>query len=1203
MSNFLQGTIARETGQLIPLALAALVASLLAAGGNAEAEDVVPSSGIRWNDVRAGNPLVPGYFADPCIRKFGDTYYLYATPDGWGVGAGPFVIWTSEDFVHWTAHPSNWPSTNEKWAPSVVGHNGTYTMYSQVPCKIYVATAATPLGPWTNPLPGGAALIPDQTPPGTITLDGEAFIDDDGQAYLYYGTWWRPTVVKLNPDMISTLPGSAVQYFGDKTPYGTVKNCMEAPYMFKRNGVYYYMYSNGSCHDETYAVEYSTGPSPLGPWTYGAHNPILSTSVDGTVHGPGHHSILEDDDKVYIVYHRHDNPHSPGGVHRQIAADKLVFNPDGSIAKVVPTHSGIGYLAPSTKRDTNLAVGRSAKASSDAGPDWRADNAADENNSTLWKAADYTYPQWLIVDIGSTKSFQRCEIDFQFPQVAYRYVIEYSDDGTSWSRFADRRENIAMGGPMLDAVDVPVHGRYVRITILGDDMPQRPNPEVGVWNLKVYDGVDRPDPTPVVSAGEDQGGTMAFPALRLSGSLLYATGPVTYAWSKLDGPGTVSFSDAGRLDPHVTFSVAGKYVLQLVASDGARTGSDTVTCTLGPAGDTLVAYPMDEPGGVYLTDISGNHQDGILVKDPVRGTGAVNNCLSFDGTGSFVHVPPLPACAAWTLSAWVKPDTLVDHGSIFSTNGAAEGAWDVSVRGDGRLHVMMAGSSPSDTVSEFAFTPDTIGTWTYIALVYSADVRRIDFYVNGVLDSARPLETAGETIATTGARIGGWDGGGRAFVGKIDELILFNRALTAVEVSQLRGTVSFPGVRDALNLADGESVTLKAVPVTYAPVDNRLARATSAFYVQDPDGRRGLRVENGAVGQDAAVADGGVTLSGIMRTRATSGERYLECTSLPELDSAPRVMPRPITLSTADADELKGTLVTLSDATIVSIARDKKSMVIADSTAQIEVVCEYGAIDENLAAGNRAAVSGILVHTAQSGPIVLLKSCWRTDPPVDMMTYKLQAYFPFDESAGTTASDASGRQRAIALFHPAWGPGQVGNSLKLDGKATGGTIPDLGLFPCVTIAGWMDLATLSDWQAVVHCDGWDLNDLHLSFRGGGLFFSVHGNEPVDVGSPPVFTTANLRTWQWIAVVYDSGAKTVVFYANGKPIGTARYTTAVAANLAQGIHLGCWNGGDRFFGGGMDELRFYGRALDGAEIDALYRSSSGPVGVKVDRRVE
>jgi len=115
--------------------------------------------GAGWNDSKAGNPVLPGYFADPCCRKFGDTYYLYVTPDGWGVGEGPVVIWTSKDFVHWTSNKSNWPTTRQKWAPSVVYRNSKYYMYTQVPCQVWLATANTPLGPWTNAMPKGGQLF------------------------------------------------------------------------------------------------------------------------------------------------------------------------------------------------------------------------------------------------------------------------------------------------------------------------------------------------------------------------------------------------------------------------------------------------------------------------------------------------------------------------------------------------------------------------------------------------------------------------------------------------------------------------------------------------------------------------------------------------------------------------------------------------------------------------------------------------------------------------------------------------------------------------------------------------------------------------------------------------------------------------------------------------------------------------------------
>ena len=500
------------------------------------------------NDRVTGNPLVPGYFADPCCRKFGDTYYLYATPDGWGVGQGPFCIWTSKDFVHWISNQSNWPTTDQKWAPSVVYANSQYYMYTQVPCQTYVATGATPLGPWTNPIAGGNPMIPTGTG-GSIVLDGECFIDSDSKAYIYFGTWWTPTVIKLNSDLISWTD-APIDYFGSNTPYGTVQGCMEAPYMYKRNNIYYYMYSDYQCGDSTYQVEYSTGSTPLGPWTYGANNPVLATGADDTVDGPGHHTMMDDGGKTFIIYHRHDNPHNSDGAHRQVAVNELHFNPDNSIQQVIPSHRGVGYLAPSTKKDTNWVVDRTltvtATASSYAGADFVAANAADENNGTLWKTRGYTYPQWLTIDLGVSKSVKRVETEFQFAQVPYQYKLEYSINGTSWTMFADRQTNTSWG-PMSDTVATAVSARYIRITMTGDSTPTRPNPEIGIWNLKIYDGVDKANVAPWVDAGPNRTGSTAFPTISLYGNVIddgQPNGPVTCTWSKVSGPGTVTFADS-----------------------------------------------------------------------------------------------------------------------------------------------------------------------------------------------------------------------------------------------------------------------------------------------------------------------------------------------------------------------------------------------------------------------------------------------------------------------------------------------------------------------------------------------------------------------------------------------------------------------------------------------------------------------------------
>ena len=133
-------------------------------------------------------------------------------------------------------------------------------------------------------------------------------------------------------------------------------------------------------------MQYATSDKPLGPYTYGGC--ILETNTDGTIHGPGHHSILQEGNDYYIVYHRHDNPHSNRGFHRQLCIDRMTFNADGTIQKIIPTHDGVGALAPSVVTSPNLAFDKSVRASSSYDDNFRPEYAVDDNNECCGRTAD-----------------------------------------------------------------------------------------------------------------------------------------------------------------------------------------------------------------------------------------------------------------------------------------------------------------------------------------------------------------------------------------------------------------------------------------------------------------------------------------------------------------------------------------------------------------------------------------------------------------------------------------------------------------------------------------------------------------------------------------------------------------------------------------------------------------------------------------------
>ena len=429
-----------------------------------------------------GNPVIPGYFADPTIKKFGDTYYMYATTDGSGAGFGPAQVWTSKDFVNWTLMPMNWPDSHWIWAPDVIRHtDGRYYYFYCQPCIIHCGVSETPRGPWKNILgESEAVLVPDRFVTNAITLDGQTFVDDDGSVYLYWGTWgiykgFGCGAGKMTPDLKGFTETRLI-------PNTEAVDFFEAPFVLKRNGIYYFMYSSGSCHDHTYRVQYATSDHPLGPYEY--KGCILETNEDGTVHGPGHHSILKEGDDYYIVSHRHDNPHSNRGFHRQLCMDKMEFEADGSIRKVIPTHEGVGALAPSVVKSENLALGAGVRASSCYDDNFRAEYAVDDNNGTLWRPRGMGQ-EWLEIDLGSSREIQTVWTQFEYGTQFYQYLIETSVDGKHWSVFADKRNNHLAGSPMVDFGKA--EARYVRLTFTGG---QKNGFGGAVWNVKVFGGIE-----------------------------------------------------------------------------------------------------------------------------------------------------------------------------------------------------------------------------------------------------------------------------------------------------------------------------------------------------------------------------------------------------------------------------------------------------------------------------------------------------------------------------------------------------------------------------------------------------------------------------------------------------------------------------------------------------------------------------------------
>ncbi|GAA4076555.1 glycoside hydrolase family 43 protein [Nonomuraea soli] len=282
------------------------------------------------------------YTADPAALVVGDTLYVYTGHDEAPAGGTNFVmrdwhVFSSTDATTFTGQGARlslstfpWAGA-DAWASEVErGADGRYYWFVSINgngpgwMNIGVAVGDSPTGPFTDAI--GGPLVSDSTPNSSpLNIDPTVFRDDDGQVYMYWGSYYGLRAARLNSTMTS-ISGSVV------TPQG-VSNFWEAPWMFKRNGVYYLAYAanDSACSQPNYAcVRYATASNPLGPWT---HRGVVLDQVTSTTNHP---AIIEFKGQWYMVYH---NAGAPGGgnFRRSVTLDKLTFNADGTMQKVVQT--------------------------------------------------------------------------------------------------------------------------------------------------------------------------------------------------------------------------------------------------------------------------------------------------------------------------------------------------------------------------------------------------------------------------------------------------------------------------------------------------------------------------------------------------------------------------------------------------------------------------------------------------------------------------------------------------------------------------------------------------------------------------------------------------------------------------------------------------------------------------------------------------
>lgn len=294
--------------------------------------------------VTTGNPLFKHkYTADPAALVYGDRMYIYAGHDMCPPKENRYVmnewlVFSTTDMKTWTEHPvplkvADIPwAWGDAWASQVIERNGKFYWYITAShAKIHgkaigVAVADSPVGPFKDAR-GTAIITNDLTTSRTKIswddIDPTVFIDDDNQAYLFWGNT-QCYYVKLKENMIDTI--GSIQMVENLPKY------TEAPWIHKYKKNYYLSYAV----EFPEKIAYSMSKSIRGPWEYkGIINEIAGNS------NTNHHSIIKFKGKWYFVYHNGGVNTDGGSFRRSVCIDRLYYNKDGSIKRVQMTSEGV----------------------------------------------------------------------------------------------------------------------------------------------------------------------------------------------------------------------------------------------------------------------------------------------------------------------------------------------------------------------------------------------------------------------------------------------------------------------------------------------------------------------------------------------------------------------------------------------------------------------------------------------------------------------------------------------------------------------------------------------------------------------------------------------------------------------------------------------------------------------------------------------